>query len=168
MGSSCRIPSTIAIIAGCYVLFGVPLYAVTIGQVAVLLVAKVIESNRKKFLQQPIFDDEFRYAANILSPAGSHTLVRGEFILFQLMRLGRTNISQIEWLKREFNLLDNSNKGYLDIDDFRSHGLIMTKRYSGANNMTFDIHDQNQDNVSETIDSEDDEEAWNQDVVHYF
>jgi hypothetical protein len=64
---------------GFFMMIGVPLYCVTIGQVARITVAASLQEHQKQMLRKPIEDADFIFAANVLSPEGSTTLVLGKF-----------------------------------------------------------------------------------------
>ena len=113
---------------GVFMMIGVPIYACTLAEFAKIAIAHAIEAREAKLLSRPINDAEFIFAANILSAEGSETLVCGEYILLELMRLGQTNQHQIEKIKRNFRLLDKQNLGELDINDLRRTGKVVTKQ----------------------------------------
>eukprot|EP01034_Spumella_vulgaris_P036957 gene36957-45590_t len=113
---------------GVFMMIGVPLYACTLGQFAKIAITRAIEAREARLLKRPIEDAEFIFAANILSPEGSETLVCGEYILLELMRLGQTNQRQIEKIKSNFYKLDKYSVGELDINDLRRTGKVVSKR----------------------------------------
>lgn len=81
-------------------------------------------------MERPIADTDFLFAANILSVKGSKTLTQGEFILLELMRLGRINASQINAMKKRFRSLDKQNRRELDFDELKQSGHVFEKNPS--------------------------------------
>ena len=94
------------------------------AQFAYITIKKSVLERQIQLLNEPIEDDEFYYAANLLSPAGSKTLNSGEFILLELMRLRLILPEQIEALKSRFIKFDDSKTGQIGIKEFRQKGLI--------------------------------------------
>lgn len=127
-GTTCDMGTLRGSLMGVFMMIGVPIYACTMAQFARSAVARVVESREAKLLSRPIEDAEFIFAANVLSPAGSETLVLGEYILLELMRLGQTNQNQIEKIKKNFYRLDKHKVGELFIDDLRLAGHVVSKR----------------------------------------
>lgn len=78
-GTTCDLGSLRGGIMGFFMMIGVPLYCVTIGQVARITVAASLQEHQKQMLRKPIEDADFIFAANVLSPEGSTTLVLGKF-----------------------------------------------------------------------------------------
>lgn len=115
-------------VMGLYMQIGVPLYAVTLAQVSRFAVSYALREREDQLLNKPIEDADFLFAANILSPEGSTTLVLGEYILLELMRLGVTDQAQIESMKRKFVELDRHKRDELDIDDLRAKGLVVPRK----------------------------------------
>eukprot|EP00981_Chlorochromonas_danica_P004543 scaffold912_cov187-Ochromonas_danica.AAC.21 len=113
---------------GIFMLFGVPLYAATLSQFARIAVQKAVRARERSLLGKPIKDQDFLFAANVLSPEGSTTLLLGEYILLELMRLEQTDQAQIESLKKKFFELDEQHCGELDIDDLRKAGVVVPRK----------------------------------------
>eukprot|EP01031_Cornospumella_fuschlensis_P036791 gene36791-44631_t len=127
-GNTCNMGDFRGSIMGAYMMLGIPLYAATLAEWAQLAVAKALRKREQDLLNTPIEDAEFLFAANILSPQGSETLVLGEYILLELMRLGLTNQAQIESIKRKFYDLDKQRCGELDINDLREAGVVVPRK----------------------------------------
>lgn len=127
-GTNCNMGNFRGSMMGFFMMVGVPIYAVAFGQYARLVISKTVQYQEEKLLNRPIEDAEFIFAANILSPEGSETLVLGEYILLELMRLGITNKRQIENMKEKFLELDTLNRGELDIDDLRKEGKVVESK----------------------------------------
>ena len=104
---------------GVFMMIGVPLYALTLGKVASIVGDFSLQQHHLKLLNSPIGEEEFIFACNVLSPAGSDTLVCGEFILLQLMRSGIIDADSVQDLKDRFETLDVDKRGdqfYASID----------------------------------------------------
>jgi hypothetical protein len=127
-GTSCNMGDMRGSVMGILMMAGVPIYALAMGQYARFFISQTIRYREQELLNRPIEDAEFLFAANILSPEGSETLVLGEYLLLELMRLGITNKTQIEIMKKKFNGLDVLNRGELDIDDLRREGKVVPNK----------------------------------------
>lgn len=123
----CDMGSFRGAIMGIYMLFGVPIYAAAMAQMARYTIGWLLRQRQEMLLNRPIEDAEFLLAANVLSPEGSETLVLGEYILLELMRLGRTNLRQIEEIKRRFHQLDKQKLGELELSQLQRDGLVVSK-----------------------------------------
>jgi hypothetical protein len=125
---TCNMGNMRGSLMGVFMMVGVPLYAAAIGQFAHIAVGRAMARQEEKMLSRPIEDAEFIFAANILSPEGSETLVLGEYILLELMRLGQTNQQQIEAMKKRFYQLDQENRGELNIWDLQQSGRVVPRK----------------------------------------
>jgi hypothetical protein len=127
-GSNCDMGTYRGTIMGLYLLFGVPIYAITVSQWARRFFADVAQEREDQIMSRPIEDVQFLYAASILSGEGSETLVLGEYIFLELMRLGLVDQERIEDLKTKFYELDPHSKGELDLSDLREAGKIIPRK----------------------------------------
>ncbi len=88
---------------------------------------RALEERDRDLLMQPVEEPEFYYAANLLSSEGTEedtkSLNVGEFMLFQLIRLGLTNPNQLEEFRKDFLRLDKAGKGKIDLDVFKANNL---------------------------------------------
>ena len=73
---------------------------------------------------KPIREEDFLFAANLLSEPGSQSLTCGEFILLDLMRSGIVDASRIQTLKDLFIQYDVDKVGSLDMTDLIRLGAI--------------------------------------------
>jgi hypothetical protein len=124
-GKTCNFGDVRGSLMSIWMMISVPLYATAFGQYARMAVKKTLRYREQNLLKRPMEDAEFLFAANVLSPEGSETLVLGEYILLELMRLGITDPRQIEAMKRKFHELDTLNRGEIDIDDLKSAGKVV-------------------------------------------
>jgi hypothetical protein len=146
-GSTCDVGSLRGAIMGFYIMIGVPLYVVTLSQIARVVVAASLKAHVQQLLNKPIVVADFLFATNIISKKeSSNHLLLGEYILFELMRLGITNQKEIEYLKHKFHELDRRKTGQLNIEDLLRCGVVVDlplkvkgKRnvYSRASGLTF-------------------------------
>ncbi|MCL4418116.1 MAG: hypothetical protein M1365_15765, partial [Actinobacteria bacterium] len=124
----CDMGNTRGGLMGVFMMIGVPLYAFTLAQFSRLVVGFIVYARQDEQMNQPIEDVDFIFAANVLSPEGSVTLVLGEYILLELMRMGQTNRHQIESIKKKFYQLDKLKRGELDIDDLIKIGKVVKRK----------------------------------------
>lgn len=124
-GSTCDVGNLRGGIMGFYIMIGVPLYCVTLSQIARAVVTASLKGHVQRLLNKPIAVADFLFAANIISKKESTNLLLGEYILFELMRLGITNQKEIEHLKRKFHELDRRKTGQLNIEDLLRCGVVV-------------------------------------------
>jgi hypothetical protein len=127
-GSNCNMGTYRGTLMGLYLLAGVPIYAITISQWARRFFAEVAQQREDQIMSRPIEDVQFLYAASILSGEGSETLVLGEYIFLELIRLGLVDQERIEDLKTKFYELDPHDRGELELSDLREAGKIVPRK----------------------------------------
>lgn len=122
---TCSLTNERAVYLGFFMLIGVPLYAVTVGQFAGLAVVRAAEAKRRERMQQPIEAHDFHYASTLLSDKDSTTLEMGEFIILELMRLDIVDRKQIKSITARFKELDIKRNNVLDFEELRLGGYII-------------------------------------------
>ena len=122
---SCTLTPNRGVFLGFFILVGVPLYAVTLGQFAGIAVEHAAEQKRKERMEQPIESRDFHYAATLLSEEHSSTLELGEFIILELMRLGVADRKQIRQIRNRFKELDIKKNSVLDYEELRLGGYVI-------------------------------------------
>eukprot|EP01040_Poterioochromonas_malhamensis_P000159 gene158-165_t len=127
-GTTCNMGDLRGSVMGVYFLIGVPIYAITIAQYARLVFGPLAVERELRLMDRPIEDSQFLYAANVLSPEGSETLVMGEYIILELLRLGLVDQARIEQFKQKFYELDVHNKGELEFSDLHAIGKIVPRK----------------------------------------
>jgi hypothetical protein len=127
-GTTCNMGDMRGAVMATYFLIGVPIYAITIAQYAIIFFGPLSIAQEQKLMDRPIEDAQFLFAANVLSPEGSETLVLGEYILLELLRLKLVDQERIEMLKRKFYELDIHRKEELDISDLQASGKIIPRK----------------------------------------
>ncbi len=127
-GTTCNMGDFRGTVMGVYFLIGVPIYAITIAQYARRLFGPLAVERELRLMDRPIEDSQFLYAANVLSPEGSETLVMGEYIILELLRLGLVDQARIEQFKQKFYELDVHNKGELEFSDLHAIGKIVPRK----------------------------------------
>lgn len=113
------LPTEPAIFCGLYCLFGIPLFALTLGHFARLLVESYVSAVEEKIMSEsisePIDITEFEYAKNLCSTDAYIHL--SDFVVLQLLRQGRVDIRMINMIKNQFNKLDKDGDGVLNFDE---------------------------------------------------
>jgi hypothetical protein len=90
------------------------------------IIGYAAEANAESRLHKKIKAAEFAYACTVLSTSDQETLLLGEFILLELMRLGITDRDQIEALKAKFYKIAPSKASCITFDDMIRSGLLDT------------------------------------------
>jgi hypothetical protein len=113
------LPTEPAIFCGLYCLFGIPLFALTLGHFARLLVESYVTAVEEKIMSEsisePIDLTEYEYAKNLCSTDADIHL--SDFIVLQLLRQGRVDIRMINMIKNQFKQLDKDCNGVLSFDE---------------------------------------------------
>ncbi|KAL7562818.1 hypothetical protein ACA910_002441 [Epithemia clementina (nom. ined.)] len=126
-----------AIFCGVFCLLGIPLFALTLGHFAKVLVdgqAKALEASA---LTRPLSQHEYDLARRLatarnsstshkennkregltLSPRHDSLLYLSDFIVLQLLRQGKLTVEMVEILKHNFESLDKNNSGALSLEE---------------------------------------------------
>ena len=96
-----------------------------------MAVQKALNKWREEELIKKISLEEFYYSANIFTKAHEDkkkTLVLGEFILMELMRLGITNKEEIMTIQNTFEVIDVEKNGEIDLKTLKKLDLIDTSK----------------------------------------
>ena len=134
------IPDRQALFVGIYCLSGIPVFAMALGQFANILIEGNIAAREQRALSQPITEDEFEFAQQLVSNDGAplvacaplhrhafaprladgRTRTRetasgkidlSEFVVLELYRLGKLDANTIRTIKAEFKRLDKNGDG---------------------------------------------------------
>eukprot|EP00804_Cyclotella_cryptica_P005672 CCRYP_000054-RA/>CCRYP_000054-RA protein AED:0.06 eAED:0.06 QI:5704/0.9/1/1/0.1/0.09/11/265/436 len=110
------LPAGPAIFCGLYCIFGIPLFALTLSQFASVLVENYIVEEELLAIKRPLTRSEFQFASQSLcsSDIGIHL---SDFIVLQLFRQGKLSLESLEFMKRQFQLLDTNRSGRLNWDE---------------------------------------------------
>ena len=115
-----------AIFCGIFCLLGIPLFALTLGHFAKVLVdgqAKALEASA---LTRPLSQHEYDLARHLTStrntysplPPGQHSpLHLSDFMVLQLLRQGKLTVEMVEVLKQNFDLLDKDHSGAVTLEE---------------------------------------------------
>ncbi|KAL7515959.1 hypothetical protein ACHAWX_001024, partial [Stephanocyclus meneghinianus] len=114
------LPPGPAIFCGLYCIFGIPLFALTLSQFASVLVENYIVEEELLAIKRPLTRSEFQFASQSLcsSDIGIHM---SDFIVLQLFRQGKLSLESLEFMKRQFQLLDTNRSGRLNWDEAQKY-----------------------------------------------
>ena len=104
VGDDGILPATSAIFCGLYCLFGIPMFALTVGHFARILVQRHVFSAEKKVIMKPIDINEFEFAKSLCSE--DDVMHLSDFIVMQLLRQKKINMETVNVLKSHFKSLD--------------------------------------------------------------
>ncbi|CAB9497566.1 expressed unknown protein [Seminavis robusta] len=110
------LPTDPAIFCGVFCLFGIPLFALTLGHFAQVLVAGHVKAMETTALTRPLSEAEFDLAKHLTTPKDS-LIHLSDFIVLQLLRQGRLSLSAVEVLRHNFDLLDRDRTGTLTLEE---------------------------------------------------
>ncbi|KAL7552771.1 hypothetical protein ACHAWF_018596 [Thalassiosira exigua] len=103
------LPAGAAWFCGLYCLFGIPLMALTLGIFARLLVEGYVVEEELAAIAHPLSLSECRFASKSLCSTDK-AIHLSDFIVLQLMRQGKLNLDSFEFMKRQYQSLDQSRR----------------------------------------------------------
>lgn len=128
VNSSGILPTEAALFCGVYCLFGIPLFALTLGHFARILVEGYVAAAEEnaviKSIYHPLDVTEFEYAKNLCSKDDEIHL--SDFLVLQLLRQGKIDIRTVTLIKAQFDALDNDGSGKLSLEKVKSMELRNT------------------------------------------
>lgn len=105
------LPTGPSLFCGFYCLFGIPLFALTLGYFARILVERHILSAEIKAMMKPISLSEYEYAKHLTTSDDSVHL--SDFIVLQLLRQRKVDTETVNMIKARFHALDSDKSGVL-------------------------------------------------------
>ena len=128
---SCKIGSLRALLHGCYIMVGVPLFAATMAQFVLILVEKMVRASELRMLLRPLTEGEYKFAMEIRHGRNCRADVQkdssidlGGFIVMELLRLKKVDQKDLEVIRQLFNKLDEDQSGTIDIEEMHRHSFI--------------------------------------------
>mmetsp|Transcript_41847 Transcript_41847/g.65392 ORF Transcript_41847/g.65392 Transcript_41847/m.65392 type:complete len:161 (+) Transcript_41847:438-920(+) len=104
-----------AVTVAIYCLIGVPIFAFNLGAIASSILEGIIRQREREAISKPMSRSEFDRAASIVLP--DKTVDKAEFIVFELLRLGKTDLETVELILQEFEAYDKDKNGVLTPDE---------------------------------------------------
>jgi len=125
-GSTCSLEGR-GFFWGSYMLIGVPLYAVNIGQLAYVIVSSYMKNNKRILFLKPWDSVEYNYVEEVLHVNNDHPnqteaqkgMNFSDFLVMEMLRIGNVDNSQIHALKELYLALDRDKKGHLSFEDLQ-------------------------------------------------
>ena len=105
VGSDGILPTGPALFCGFYCLFGIPLMALTLGIFARVLVEGYIVEEELAVITHPISPSEYHFASKSLCSTDA-AIHLSDYIVLQLMRQGKLSLEEFEFIKRQYQVLD--------------------------------------------------------------
>mmetsp|Transcript_14677 Transcript_14677/g.30032 ORF Transcript_14677/g.30032 Transcript_14677/m.30032 type:complete len:511 (-) Transcript_14677:41-1573(-) len=106
------LPTEPAIFCGLYCIFGVPLFAMTLGQFASVLIEGYLVEEEHAAIIRPLSESEYEFASKSLCTKDDAVHL-SDFIVLQLMRQGKMSVESLQFMKRQFELCDKDKSGKL-------------------------------------------------------
>ena len=107
---NCVLGAYRAVLIGLYILVGVPLFAFSMAQVVGLFIEKMVRASELRTLTRPLTEAEFQYAIALhqAQHAGSREakIDLGGFIVMELLRLQKISESDLDFIRKIFDELD--------------------------------------------------------------
>ncbi|KAL7536461.1 hypothetical protein ACHAXR_007175 [Thalassiosira sp. AJA248-18] len=109
------LPAGPAWFCGFYCLFGIPLMALTLGIFARVLVEGYIVEEELAAITRPLSPAEYQFASRSLCSRDS-ALHLSDYIVLQLMRQGKLSLESFEFMKRQYQIIDQRRLWHRSID----------------------------------------------------
>jgi len=113
------LPTEAALFCGMYCLFGIPLFALTLGHYARVLVEGYVSAVEERAvlenIRHPLDFAEFEYAKNLCS--SDKYMHLSDFIVLQLLRQGKVDMKVVNLIKSQYELLDTKCSGRVSSDE---------------------------------------------------
>ena len=106
------LPTEPAIFCGIFCLIGIPLFASTLAHFARTLVENQVVAEEKRTIFRSLNKKEFDFAKSLCSPQDQMVHL-SDFIVLQLIRMGKVNMDTIDLIKTQFKILDKDGSGQL-------------------------------------------------------
>jgi len=120
--ASCQLGSARGYFMSLYLLVGIPLFSLTLGQFSGLAVDRAVRANEYQKMKQGLTDEEFDFACSFHSKGrrggyNSQQISFTEFVLTELYRLKRVDSDELTEMREVFNTFDLDGDGFLDKND---------------------------------------------------
>lgn len=115
------LPAKPSLFCGMYCLLGIPLFALTLGHFAKVLVNKHVAETERVALTRPLSPADFEVAKHLTTEDSVVHL--SDFIVLQLLRQGKLTREGIKILKQKFELLDTDKSGTLTLEQATFNGI---------------------------------------------
>eukprot|EP00985_Skeletonema_marinoi_P014227 scaffold7181_cov128-Skeletonema_marinoi.AAC.7 len=99
------LPTGPALFCGFYCLFGIPLMALTMATIARVLVERYIVDEELAAITRPLTPTECKFASKSLCSTDS-AIHLSDYIVLQLMRQGKLSVESFEFMKRQYQIMD--------------------------------------------------------------
>ncbi len=99
------LPTGPALFCGFYCLFGIPLMALTMATIARVLVERYIVDEELAAISRPLTPTECKFASKSLCSTDS-AIHLSDYIVLQLMRQGKLSVDSFEFMKRQYQIMD--------------------------------------------------------------
>lgn len=109
------LPTGPALFCGFYCLFGIPLMALTLGIFARVLVEGYIVEEELAAITRPLSRSEFEFASKSLCSTDP-AIHLSDYIVLQLMRQGKLSLESFEFMKRQYQILDQRRFWFRSVD----------------------------------------------------
>eukprot|EP00466_Bigelowiella_natans_P007702 jgi/Bigna1/86933/estExt_fgenesh1_pg.C_150100 len=105
-----------------YVLFGVPIFASTLGWIASKFFEIYTRRNIREKVNKRLKKEDLEFASMLLAniKRGNTKFSYGDFLEFMLVRLALIDISTLQDLRCRFHELDKKQRGYITLEDIQA------------------------------------------------
>lgn len=125
----CQLGSIRGYFMSLYLLVGIPLFSLTLGQFSGLAVDRAVRSNEYQKMKQGLSDEEFDFACSFHAKDRygnkNKKISFTEFVLTELYRLKRVDSDELTEMREVFNGFDLDGDGFFDKNDLL--GRVITK-----------------------------------------
>jgi hypothetical protein len=110
--TDCELGTAREIILTVYVIVGLPLFTLALGQTANFMIERTVRNYEMKIMRSPLSNEEYNFAANMYGNDSKLSL--GEFTMLELLRLRRVTVQDLDQINELFRYIDRQNSGQID------------------------------------------------------
>ena len=127
--TNCDIGMLRGILNSLFLWFGHPVFVYVIGQFAGIVVEEAVLEQERAKMRKPLTNEEYNFVVSINGVAQSPckgTIDLPEFVIMQLMRLGRLSKDEISDITSLFQSLDKDGSGEINRQEVLKRNLIVS------------------------------------------
>jgi len=158
---NCSLGSFRAYFMTFYLIVGVPLFTLTLGQFSLALVEKAVRSRELNAMLQPLSEEEYEFACTLdtrdsrASKDQQVGIDLAQFLVMEMLRLKRFDRDDIYEIKELFNAIDYDNQGVITTEKLHKCHLfssdIAPNSSNNNNNHNSNISNDNSDSQYNTF-----------------
>jgi len=129
----CTLGETRALFMTFYLVIGVPLFTLTLGQFSLALVERAVRKKELDALLQPLNEEEYEFACSLDGRDSGNGMDFSQFLVMEMLRLKRFDRDEIDEIKELFNAIDYDNQGLITSEKLNKCHLFYVEEINNNN-----------------------------------